>query len=114
MLDSDGVVSLFSLVPLTHRPPMAAHTTPPNPLRVPVRVRFISSRTQRLGATVAGLGVLLALLPQTARYFLLCMLARPLVGTSGVLNTSQWVDGHPYAFALTNPPSEIAKVLTEA
>ena len=92
---------------------MATRTTPPNPLRVRVRVRFISSRTQRLGATVAGLGVLLALLPQTARYFLLCMLARPLVGTSGVLNTSQWVDGHPYAFALTNPPSEIAKVLTE-
>ena len=68
----------------------------------------------RLGATIAGLAVLLALLPQTARYFVLCMLARPLVGTSGILGTSQWVDGHPYVFAFANPPSQIAKVRTMA
>ena len=68
----------------------------------------------RLGATIAGLAVLLALLPQTARYFVLCMLARPLVGTSGIFGTSQWVDGHPYFFAFANPPSQIAKVRTMA
>ena len=63
---------------------------------------------QHLGAACALLPAL-ALLPQDVRYYVICMLVRPIVGTGGILSAQQWVDGHPYGPSFANPSEAIAR-----
>ena len=65
--------------------------------------------TGKLLLAAGATGAVLALLPAPTRYHLLCLAARPLVGTGGVLAGDHIVDGHPYLPTFINPNKQIAE-----